>query len=71
MIIGIRSNKGRELQGREFVCAPGKLTAAVRGPTRAIPTQVDDQRDGRPILHFTPEEEGEHEKNYTDQNVNV
>lgn len=37
----------------------GKLTAAVKGPTRNIPVHVDDLKNGRPTLRFTPEEEGE------------
>lgn len=36
----------------------GVLTAAVRGPSRPIPVNVRDRGDGKPKVHFTPEEEG-------------
>ena len=35
------------------------MTAAVRGPSRQIPVTVEDRKNGKPTLHFIPEEEGE------------
>ena len=40
------------------------MTAAVRGPRRNIPVQVDDKKNGKPTLIFTPEEEGKEKRTF-------
>lgn len=30
----------------------------MRGPTKSIPVNVEDRKNGKPTVHFTPEEEG-------------
>ncbi|PVD18513.1 hypothetical protein C0Q70_21062 [Pomacea canaliculata] len=58
-IIPLKVNQEKQLPFDATDAGPGKLTAAVKGPTRNIPVHVDDLKNGRPTLRFTPEEEGE------------
>lgn len=59
-IIPLKVNQQKALPFDATRAGPGRLTATVRGPKRSIPTSVDDKKDGRPVLRFTPEEEGKH-----------
>ncbi|XP_076453914.1 filamin-A-like [Babylonia areolata] len=59
-IIPLKVNKEKALPFDATRAGPGKLTGQVRGPTRDIPVRVEDRKDGRPTMFFTPEEEGDH-----------
>ncbi|KAK7090869.1 filamin-C-like isoform X2 [Littorina saxatilis] len=59
-IIPLKVGKEKQIPFDTSKAPPGRLTAAVRGPTRKVPTAVEDRRDGKPVLCFTPQEEGKH-----------
>ncbi|KAL8625534.1 hypothetical protein ACOMHN_014623 [Nucella lapillus] len=59
-IIPLKVNKEKALPFDATRAGPGKLTGEVRGPTRRVPVGVEDRKDGKPSLFFTPEEEGKH-----------
>ncbi|XP_076435753.1 filamin-A-like [Babylonia areolata] len=59
-IIPLTVHREKQIPFDATKAGPGQLRGTVKGPTHGVPASVKDRGDGKPMLCFTPQEEGKH-----------